>query len=60
MASAARKAGDMSQTTSATVVGSPPWLSMKARNAATQALPLPGVAKITGLLARSMSMNTVT
>jgi len=54
------QAGDMSQTTSATRVGSPRWLSRKARNAATQAFPLPGVAKITGLSARSMSMNTVT
>ena len=59
VASEARKAGDMSQTASATLVGSPPWLSMKVRKAATQAFPLPGVAKITGLSARSMSMNTV-
>ena len=59
-ASAARKAADMSQTTSATRVGLPPCSDKKARNAAMPSLPLPGVTNSSGLSAASRSMNTVT
>ena len=52
---AARKAGDMSLTTSITLAELPFRLLRYAVNVLRHSLPLPGLAKITGRLSRSMS-----
>src|SRR3546814_4174100 len=52
---AARKAGDMSQTTSAILLGLPLCSARKSLNRRTVSLPLPGVANTTGRDLRSRS-----